>query len=56
MNEKKESITYPWSEENIDAFDSSLNTAIHYSEKQGNIYLPLIIRFISCSILRFSKG
>lgn len=39
MNDKKESITYPWSEENIDAFESSLNTAIHYSEKQGNIYL-----------------
>lgn len=39
MNDKNELITYPWSEENIDAFENSLNTAIHYSEKQGNIYL-----------------
>jgi len=39
MNDKKESITYPWSEENINAFEKSLDTAIHYSEKQGNIYL-----------------
>lgn len=39
MNDKKELITYPWSEKNIDAFENLLNTAIHYSEKQGNIYL-----------------
>jgi len=40
MNDKKEFTTYPWSEDNIDLFEGLLNMAIHYSEKQGDIYLP----------------
>lgn len=56
MNDKKESITYPWSEENIDAFESSLNTAIHYSDKQGNIYLSPYNQIYIMLYSTFLKG